>query len=106
MAKADDPKFALAFARIENHYFVNGGFFEYDGQLIAEAGKLASIPHITIVQGRYDLVCPFKTAYQLKKQLPHADFRVIPDAGHSASEPGIESELVKAMDQLKDKLKK
>ena len=94
----EEDKFALAFARIESHYFVNGGFFKYDGQLIAEATKLKDIP-TTIVQGRYDCVCPAKTAYELSKQMPHAEFFIIPDAGHNSKEPGTMDRLIRATDK-------
>ena len=74
-----DYKFALAFARIESHYFVNGGFFEHDGQLIANAEKLADIPGV-IVQGRYDVVTPMKTAWDLHRAWPKARFITVGDA--------------------------
>jgi len=90
---------ADAFARIESHYFVNGGFFEYDGQLIEEATKVAHIPTV-IVQGRYDVVCPAYTAWDLHKKMPKAKLIMIPDAGHSAKEVGIVDELVKATDKF------
>eukprot|EP01126_Amoeba_proteus_P032401 TRINITY_DN315_c0_g2_i2.p2 TRINITY_DN315_c0_g2~~TRINITY_DN315_c0_g2_i2.p2 ORF type:complete len:142 (-),score=31.81 TRINITY_DN315_c0_g2_i2:269-694(-) len=90
---------AEAFARIECHYFVNGGFFQYDGQLIAEAHRLNDIPG-TIVQGRYDVVCPAKTAWELHKSWSNSELFIIPDAGHSCVEPGIISELVKAAEKF------
>jgi proline iminopeptidase len=93
---ADDK--ALAFARIECHYFVNGGFFEVEDQLLRDAARLASIP-TTIVQGRYDMVCPMRSAHELAARMPHADFVVVPDAGHSAFEPGISRALVAATDK-------
>jgi len=86
-----------AFARIEAHYFVNGGFFEYDGQIIEESPKLNSIPGI-IVQGRYDLVCPAKSAWDLHKKWTTSKLVMVPDAGHSCAEKGILTELVKATD--------
>jgi proline iminopeptidase len=101
LARGEDDKFAIAFARIECHYFVNAGFFKEDGQLINNAHILKDIPG-TIVQGRYDVVCPALTAWDLKKQWPKADLHIIPDAGHSAKEPGIISELVKACELYKD----
>jgi len=102
LAKADDDEFALAFARIEAHYFVNAGFFKYDGQLIREADKIAHIPGV-IVQGRYDVVCPAYTAWELHKAWgKQAELFIIPDAGHSMKEPGILSELVKACDKFSD----
>ncbi len=87
--------FAIAFARIECHYFVNHGFFERDGQLIADAHKLRHIPGV-IVQGRYDVVTPMKTAFDLHKAWPEAEFILVGDAGHAASEPGIIDALVRA----------
>ena len=95
-----DKEFALAFARIENSYFVNGGWMK-DGQLLqkAEIDKIRHIPAV-IVQGRYDLVCPMATAWELHKVWPEADFRVVPDAGHSAFEPGNLRELLAATDKF------
>ncbi|WP_130865176.1 prolyl aminopeptidase [Acidipropionibacterium timonense] len=90
-----DPEYALAFARIENHYFVNHGFMT-EGQLIRDAAKLAGIPTV-IVQGRYDMCCPATTAVDLKRALPSADLRIVM-SGHSAFEPLITSELVKVCD--------
>jgi proline iminopeptidase len=87
--------FALAFARIECHYFVNQGFFRVDGQLIADAHRLAGIPGV-IVQGRYDVVTPPVTAWDLHKAWPQAEFIMVPDAGHTATEPGIADALVRA----------
>ncbi|KAL6076180.1 Proline iminopeptidase, variant 2 [Balamuthia mandrillaris] len=97
---SEDDKFALAFARIECHYFVHGGFFHKEGQLIEDAHKIAHLP-IVIVQGRYDVVCPATTAWELKKQLPSAKFHFVPDAGHSAKEPGIIHRLVEACDEFR-----
>ena len=94
--KFTDPAFALAFARIENHYFVHGGWLA-DGQLIADAPRLADIPGV-IVQGRYDVVCPAITAWELHRAWPGSRLVVVPDAGHSASEPGIVDALVRATD--------
>jgi len=98
IAKADDIDFAVTFARIECHYFVNAGFYEVDGQLIKNAHKLSDIP-TTIVQGRYDMVCPAKTAWDLHRALPSADLHIIPDAGHSGAEEGIVDQLVCATDK-------
>ena len=92
-----DPSFALAFARIENHYFVNGGWFA-EGQLIADAGRIRHIPGV-IVQGAYDLPCPVVTADDLHRAWPEADYRVVL-AGHSAMEPAIAAELVAATDRF------
>ena len=90
-----DPSFALAFARIENHFFVNAGWLR-EGQLIDEASVLRRIPGV-IVQGNYDLPCPARTAWDLHKAWPEADFRLV-QAGHSISEPAIAAELVAATD--------
>eukprot|EP00911_Craspedida_sp_UC1_P002561 UC1_evm1s1899 len=104
LAKGTDPRWALAFARIECHYFINGGFFEEDGQLIKNAGILANIP-TTIVQGRYDVVCPMRSAWDLHRALPSAKLIVVNDAGHSTKEPGIRTELIQACDRLRDKVR-
>lgn len=98
LARAESDDFAISFARIECHYFVHAGFFKEDGQLIKNATLLKDIPG-TIVQGRYDLVCPPKTAWDLHKAAPHFDFHFVPDAGHSCSEPGIIDMLVRATDK-------
>jgi len=98
---ADDGKFAIQFARIESHYFVNGGFFKEDGQLLKEAHKIANIPGV-IVQGRYDLVCPAYTAWDLHKVWPKGELKWVHDAGHSAKEEGIIHELILATDKYRD----
>lgn len=87
--------YAVAFARIECHYFVNAGFFTTDGQLLTDAGRLAGIPGV-IIHGRYDVVTPAKNAWDLKAVWPAAELRIVPDAGHAMSEPGIAHELVSA----------
>ena len=87
--------YALAFARLECHYFVNRGFFDCDDQLLRDAPRIAAIPG-TIVHGRYDVVTPVKNAYDLKEAWPRADLRVVPDAGHAMSEPGNIHEIVSA----------
>lgn len=91
--------FAIAFARIECHYFVNQGFFERDDQIFANIDRIRNIPGV-IVQGRYDVVTPMKTAWELSKLWPEADLEVILDAGHAASEPGIIDALVRATDRF------
>ncbi|HVK90213.1 MAG TPA: prolyl aminopeptidase [Mycoplana sp.] len=91
-----DAHYALAFARIENHYFVNEGFFE-EGQLIRDAYKMKNIPGV-IIQGRYDVATPAKTAWDLHKAWPEAKFVMVPDAGHAATEPGIAHHLIEATD--------
>jgi proline iminopeptidase len=83
------------FALLENHYMANGCFLK-EGELLNNAGKLADIP-VTIINGRYDTICPPLTAYRLHKKLPKSQLIIVERAGHSASEPGIEAELVKAM---------
>ena len=98
-----DPDFALAFARIENHYFTHGGWFTTtesgQGQLIAEADRLADIPGV-IVQGRYDLATPAVTAWELSRAWPQAELRMVDSAGHASSEPGILAELIAATDRF------
>lgn len=93
-----EDEFALAFARIECHYFVNGGFFESDDQLLQNASRLHNIPAI-IVQGRYDVVCPLRSAWDLHRAWPQAELRIVADAGHSAFEAGITHELIEATDR-------
>ena len=95
-AAFDADDLALSLARIECHYFVNGGFME-DNQLINNVDKIRNIPSV-IVQGRYDVVCPSISAWELAQAWPEADLRIVPDAGHSAFEPGIIHELVTATD--------
>jgi proline iminopeptidase len=94
-----DPHFAVAFARIENHYIVHGGWME-EGQLIAQAGRLSGIRG-TIVQGRYDVVCPVRTAYDLHKAWPQAELRLIDGAGHAYSEPETLHQLILATDRYR-----
>jgi proline iminopeptidase len=91
-----DEHYAIAFARIENHYFVNEGWFE-DGQLIRNAHRLKGIPGV-IIQGRYDIATPPKTAWDLHKAWPEAQFIMVPDAGHAVSEPGITHHLIETTD--------
>ena len=100
ISRTAEDQFALAFARIECHYFVNRGFFESDGWLLEQAGRLRSVPGV-IVQGRYDVVCPLESAWALHRAWPEADLRIVADAGHSASEPGIVHELVTATDRFR-----
>ena len=99
IAQFSEPAYALAFARIENHYFVHGGWLR-EGELIAEARRLRDIPAV-IVQGRYDVATPAVTAYDLHQAWPEADFRVAPLAGHAYSEPGILEALVTATDRFR-----
>jgi proline iminopeptidase len=100
--KSDEDKFAVAFARIETHYFVNGGFFTKDNQLLEDCDRIKDIP-TEVVQGRYDMVCPMKSAWDLCKKLNNVTLNVIPDAGHSATEQGIIDALVRATDKFKNK---
>lgn len=95
-----DDFFSLAFARIENHYFKNKGFLPTDSYLLDNVEKIRHIPAI-IVQGRYDICCPMISAWDLHKAWPEADLKVIMDAGHSATEPGITAELVAANEHFK-----
>ena len=92
-------EFAVAVARIECHYFVNKGFMRREDQLLRGVSRIRHIPTV-IVQGRYDVVCPIRTAWDLHRRWPEADFRIVPDAGHSALEPGIAHELVSATDRF------
>ncbi|XVV04845.1 prolyl aminopeptidase [Actinosynnema sp. CA-248983] len=93
------PRYALAFARIENHYFLNRGWLE-EGQLLRDAGKLAGIPGV-IVQGRYDVATPAVTAWELHRAWPGSELVVVPDAGHAYDEPGILRALVAATDRFR-----
>ncbi|MCF8510121.1 MAG: prolyl aminopeptidase [Rhodobacteraceae bacterium] len=97
----DGPaEYARAFARLENHYFVNGGFLESDGWILANAPAIAHIP-ATIVQGRFDMICPPTAAWKLARLLPKARLHMVPMAGHALSEPGISEALVHAMNNLR-----
>jgi proline iminopeptidase len=95
---------ALSLARIECHYFMNNSFFPTEDHLLENVGKIRDIPTV-IVQGRYDVVCPITSAWDLHKAFPEAELVVVPDAGHSVSEPGTISALVDAMDKFRDKEK-
>lgn len=99
MAGSGEDEFALAFARIECHYFVHGGFFEHDDQLLRHVDRIRRIPAV-IVQGRYDVVCPMRSAWDLHRAWPETDLRIVQDAGHSAFEAGITHELVEATDRF------
>ena len=94
-----DAEFALAFARIENHYFVNGGFFEVEDQLLRDVDRMAHIPGV-IVHGRYDVVCPIQNAFDLHKAWPRAELHVSPNSGHSAFEAENVDALVAATDRF------
>lgn len=90
-------EFSLKFARIECHYFIHHGFFKEDGWILKNVDQIRHIPAV-IVQGRYDVVCPAMSAWELSKAWPEAKLQIIPDAGHSAREPGISRALVSATD--------
>ncbi len=93
------PEFAEAFARIECHYFVNQGFFDRENQLLANIDRIRHLPGV-IVQGRYDVVCPMISAWELHQTWQEAEFIVVDDAGHSMSEPGIKDALIRASDRF------
>lgn len=97
--KFGEDWFAEAFARIECHYFVNGGFLQPEDQLLQHIHRIRSIPGV-IVQGRYDVVCPMVSAWELHKAWPEAEFVVVPDAGHAMTEPGIRDALLAACDRF------
>ncbi|MBV9112217.1 MAG: prolyl aminopeptidase, partial [Hyphomicrobiales bacterium] len=100
-ASHDDAHFALAFARLENHYFVHHCWLE-EGQLLRDAHRIRGIPG-TIIHGRYDMPCPARCAYALHKAWPEADFRLIEGAGHAYSEPGILDRLIRTTDRFAGK---
>jgi proline iminopeptidase len=99
VTKWSEDEFAIAVARIECHYFVNKGFLRREDQLLRGVRRIRQVPAV-IVQGRYDVVCPMMTAWDLHRAWPEADFRVVSDAGHSALESGIAHELVSATDRF------
>lgn len=98
-----DPQVALAFAGIENHYFVNGAFFAED-QLLRDAHRLADIPGV-IVHGRYDVVCPVEQAFDLHRAWPRSRLLVVPDAAHAVTEPGITAALLSATREYAGRLR-
>jgi len=100
IAATGSDEFALSFARIECHYFVHRGFFHRDDQLLDGVQRLRNIRAV-IVQGRYDVVCPMRSAWDLHRAWPEADLRIVADSGHSAFEPGITHELVSATDRFR-----
>lgn len=99
VARTGEEEFALAFARIENHYFVNNGFMD-EGQLLRDVDRIRHLPTV-IVQGRYDVVCPMDSAWALHRAFPEAKLVVVQDAGHSAMEPGITHALIEATDRFR-----
>lgn len=96
----EDPEFALSFARIECHYFTNNAFFSTNNWILENVEKIRHIPGV-IVQGRYDVVCPARSAWDLHKAWPEAKFTFIADSGHAAAEPGTRSALIEATESLK-----
>jgi proline iminopeptidase len=98
IARFTEPEYATAFARIENHYFRHGGWWE-EGQLIRDATRLVGIPAV-IVQGRYDMCTPMMTAWDLHTAWPEAELRIVGDAGHAFDEPGILDALIRATDRF------
>ena len=100
LAKVDNDTWALQFARIECHYFINKGFFESDSFILDNVDKIKHIPAI-IVQGRYDVVCPMKSAWELQKKWG-CQLKVVADCGHSAKEIGIREELIKSCNHFRD----
>jgi len=96
----DDPEYALSFARIECHYFTNNAFFKTNNWLLENVEKIRHIPGV-IVQGRYDVVCPARSAWDLHKAWPEAELLLIPDSGHAAAEPGTRSALIEATERFK-----
>lgn len=96
-----EDDFAEAFARIECHYFVNKGFFKTENQLLENIDRIRHLPGV-IVQGRYDVVCPTITAWELHQVWQEAEFIIVPDAGHSMTEPGIQTALIEATDRFAD----
>ena len=99
-AGGDAPAdYARAFARLENHYFTHAGFLPEDGWILNNIASIADIPGF-VVQGRYDMICPPRRAWELASVWPNCDLRMIRNAGHALSEPGISAELVRIMDEL------
>ncbi len=97
-----DPRTALSLARIESHYFMHDAFLRPD-QLLEDISRISGIPGV-IIHGRYDLICPVESAWELHRSWPGSELRIIPDAGHSAAEPGIRSALVEATDGFAERL--
>jgi proline iminopeptidase len=101
IARFDDTLKASAFARIECHYFVHHAFFESEDFLLRKAAEIRHIP-TRIIQGRYDVVCPMISAWELSKAMPQAELRIVPDAGHSQFETGTVHELIQATEDFKN----
>ncbi|MCY1043485.1 prolyl aminopeptidase [Corallococcus sp. bb12-1] len=102
IARNAGDDFAIAFARIECHYFVNKGWMRSDTQLLDDVHRIRHIPAV-IVQGRYDVVCPPESAWALHRAWPEAQLVIVPDAGHSANEPGNTSALIEATDRFRSR---
>ncbi|MFO0597352.1 MAG: prolyl aminopeptidase [Myxococcaceae bacterium] len=100
LSRTGEDAFADAFARIECHYFMHGGWVRDDRALLSNVDTMRAIPGV-IVQGRYDVVCPMESAWALHRAWPQADLRIVEDAGHAAFEAGILHELVEATDRFK-----
>jgi proline iminopeptidase len=100
----EQPDFALAFARIECHYFIHDSFLEPD-QLLRDVQKIRHLPGV-IIQGRYDIVCPARSAWDLHRAWPEAEFNLVPDAGHAATEVGIATQLIAATNAFRDRLRR
>lgn len=103
IARTGEEQFAIAFARIECHYFMNHGWFRNENQLLEDVSKIRHIPTV-IVQGRYDVVCPMESAWALHRAFPEAELKLVGDAGHSAHEPGNVHELVSATDRFRSRV--
>jgi proline iminopeptidase len=101
VAHFDEPHTALSLARIECHYFINRCWFESDNWIVENVGRIRHVPAV-IVHGRYDVVCPLRNAWDLHGAWQEAALEIIPDAGHSAAEPGIVDALVRATDRFRD----
>lgn len=99
IARTGEDRFAEAFARIESHYFVNGGFFESEDQLLCNVDRIRHVPCV-IAHGRYDVVCPLRSAWDLHRAWPEADLQIVPDAGHSANERTNIDRLIRATDRF------
>ncbi|HNN91594.1 MAG TPA: prolyl aminopeptidase [Pseudomonadota bacterium] len=100
IARFTVDRFALSIARIEAHYFMNDGFLRTPDQLLTDVGRIRHLPAV-IVQGRYDVVCPIEAAWKLHRAWPEAELRIVPDAGHAATEPGTLHELILATDRFR-----
>jgi proline iminopeptidase len=99
VAEYSEPAMAANLARIECHYFVNGGFFAHPNQLLDDVERIRHIPAV-IVHGRYDMCCPVSNAFDLHRRWPESALEIVADAGHAAMEPGIVDRLVTATDRF------